>query len=142
MKTTNPTVAAKQAPEQLLYARWLDWGTRFGLLALVGLFLAYGTGMLQPQVPPEQLPSLWGLPVKQFLTATGLPTGWHWLQFVQYGDVANLIGICLLAGSSLPALLALLPAYLQKGERVFAAICLAETSVLLLAASGVLSAGH
>lgn len=142
MKTTNPTVAAQQAPEQLLYARWLDWGTRLGLLALASLFLAYCTGMLQPQVPPEQLPSLWGLPVKQFLAATGMPTGWQWVQLARYGDVANLIGICLLAGCSLPALLALLPAYLQRNDRAFAAICLAETAVLLLAASGVLSAGH
>lgn len=142
MKATPKASAAQQPSEQLRYASWLDWGTRLGLLALAGLFLAYGTGTLQPHVPHERLATLWSLPVGQFLAATGLPTGWQWLQFAQHGDVANLIGICLLASCSLPALLALVPAYLQRGERVFAAICLAEVAVLLLAASGVLSVGH
>ena len=39
-------------------------------------------------------------------------------------------------------LLALLPLYLRQRERLYAALCVAQVAVLLLAASGLLTAGH
>ena len=135
-----PTV--EQPAEQLLYARLLDWGTRVGLLVLIAVFIAYGAGLADPHVPHERLPEVWNLPVSQFLEATGLPAGWGWLRFAHRADIANLIGIGLLAGCSLVALLALVPLYLRRGDRLYAAICVAEIAVVVLAASGVLTAGH
>lgn len=135
-----PTV--EQSPEQVLYARLLDWGTRVGLLVLIVVFVAYGAGFADPHVPHERLPEVWNLPVSQFLEATGLPAGWGWLRFAHRADIANLIGIGLLAGCSLVALLALVPLYLRRGDRLYAALCVAEIAVVVLAASGVLTAGH
>lgn len=131
-----------QPPEQLRYARWLEWGTRVGLVALILIFLAYGIGLVEPHVPHSRLPEVWNLPVSQFLAATGLPTGWGWLAFAHRGDIANLLGIAMLTGASLLALLALLPLYLRQHERIYAALCVAQVAVLLLAASGLLTAGH
>ncbi|MBP5991940.1 hypothetical protein [Piscinibacter sp.] len=131
-----------QPPEQLRYARWLEWGTRVGLVALILIFLAYGIGLVEPHVPHSRLPEVWNLPVSQFLAATGLPTGWGWLAFAHRGDIANLLGIAMLTGASLLALLALLPLYLRQRERLYAALCVAQVAVLLLAASGLLTAGH
>lgn len=131
-----------QPPEQLRYARWLEWGTRVGLAALILIFLAYGIGLVEPHVPHSRLPEVWNLPVSQFLAATGLPTGWGWLAFAHRGDIANLLGIAMLTGASLLALLALLPLYLRQRERLYAALCVAQVAVLLLAASGLLTAGH
>jgi hypothetical protein len=128
--------------EQLRYALWLDWGARIGLAALVALFFAYATGILEPLVPHERLPEVWQLPATQYVEATAMPTGWHWLSQVQRGDVANMIGIALLAGCSLPALLVVLPLYVRRGERHLAWVGAAEIAVLLLAASGMLTAGH
>lgn len=132
----------QQAPEQLAYARWLDWGTRAGSAVLVLCFVVYLAGWASPLVPLEQLPQVWGLPVGQFLTATGLQPGWGWLQQAGHSDVANLVGIGVLAGCSVLCLLVLARMYLRQGDRVFAAICLAEVLVLTLAASGVLGAAH
>ena len=137
----DPSVVTQPA-EQLRYALWLDWGTRVGLVVLVLVFLAYGLGFSTPHVPHSRLPEVWNLPVSKFLVATGLPTGWGWLAHAHRGDIANLIGIGLLTGASLLALLALLPLYLRQGERLYAGLCLAEVAVLLLAASGVLTTGH
>lgn len=131
-----------QPAEQLRYAYWLQWGTRIGLGALVMLFLAYGAGLVEPHVPHSRLPEVWNLPVSQFLAATGLPSGWGWLAYAHRGDIANLLGIALLTGASLLALLALLPLYLRQRNRVYVALCVAQMAVLLLAASGVLTAGH
>jgi len=131
-----------QPPEQLRYARWLEWGTRVGLVALILIFLAYGIGLVEPHVPHSRLPEVWNLPVSQFLAATGLPTGWGWLAFAHRGDIANLLGIAMLTGASLLALLALLPLYLRRRDRLYAALYVVQVAVLLLAASGLLTAGH
>ena len=58
------------------------------------------------------------------------------------GDVSNLIGISILAGCSVPPLLALIPLYIKKRDYIFATICGLIVLVLLLAASGILTAGH
>jgi hypothetical protein len=137
--TPQPVV---QPLEQLLYARLLDWGTRLGLLVLLLTFAAYTLGLLTPHVPLERLPELWSHPVGRFLEETQSPTGWGWLALVHRGDVAGLVGIVILAGCSLVCLLALVPLYLRRGDKAFAALCLAEVAVVLLAAAGWLSGGH
>jgi len=131
-----------QPPEQLRYARWLDWGTHLGLLVLAITFGAYLLGWLPARVPLHELPAQWHLPVDEFRLITGAVQGWDWLAQLQHGDAAGLLGIALLAACSLPCLLALVPLYLRAGDRAYAAICVAEVAVLLLAASGVLSTGH
>jgi hypothetical protein len=140
VKTARDKVV--QPAEQLRYAHLLDWGTRIGQIVLVLTFTAYMTGLTSPHVPLEQLPALWGQPVGSFLQQTQSPLGWGWLALVQHSDVAGLVGIVILAGCSLACLLALVPLYLRRGDRAFVALCLAEVAVVVLAASGWLTAGH
>lgn len=132
----------QQPPEQLRYARWLDIGSRFGLVVLVLSFLAYVAGVGQPQVPVDRLPALWSLPVSDFLRASGMASGWGWVGQLGHSDIIGLAGIAILAGCSLPGLLALVPLYWRRGDKAFAWLCLAQVAVLLLAASGLLSVGH
>jgi hypothetical protein len=139
MKTTN---TQEQQAEASRYAHLLDWGTRVGVVALLLSFAAYLFGILQPHVPLEHLPAVWNLPVDEYLKSTNSPTGWGWLAFIHKGDFSNLIGISLLAGCSLPALLGLIPLYLQRRDHVYAGICAVVVLVLVLAASGVLTGGH
>lgn len=132
----------QQSPEQLRYARLLDWGTRVGLVLLIVSFAAYVLGLAEAHVPPERLPQIWQHPVGRYLELTGSPTGWGWLALVHRGDIAGLVGIAVLAGCSVLCLLALVPMYLRRGDRAYAALCVAEAAVVVLAASGVLAAGH
>ena len=138
----TPTNARQQLDEAFRYAFLLDWGTRIGLVALVLGFAAYMFGLLTPHVPLDQLPSVWNLPVKDFLERTGTPTGWGWLDLAHKGDLSNLIGIALLAGCSLPPLLGLIPLYLKRRDYAYAVICALIAIVLVLAASGLLTGGH
>ena len=133
---------AEQPLEQLRYATWLEWGTRLGLGVLVLSFLGYAAGWLPAQVPPQRLAELWGLPVNQYLQQAGAGTGWSWLAHWFKGDTLGLLGIVILAGCSVPALLALLPLFLRRGDKTFAWLVLAEVAVVLLAASGLLAGGH
>jgi hypothetical protein len=132
----------KPETEVLRYALLLDWGTRIGLVALVLSFGAYVFGIVTPHVPLEQLPSVWNLPVATYLQQTNTPTGWGWWALVLKGDISNLIGISILAGCSAPPLLALIPLYIKRRDYIFATICGLIVLVLLLAASGILTAGH
>ena len=139
---TSPPDPQAQPPEQERYARLLDWGTRIGLLLLVASFVAYVSGLLPGVVPVDRLPELWTLPVAQFQARTQMPGGWGWLALLGHGDVLGLLGIALLAGVSIPCLLALVPIYAARGEKAYVAICLLEVAVVALAASGLLSGGH
>lgn len=131
-----------QPPEQQRYARVLDAGARIGLVVLVLSFAAYVSGLMDSHVAPERLPELWVHPVGRFLELTQSPVGWGWLARIHLGDMAGLAGIALLAGCSVAALLALVPVYWRRGDRAYAAICVAEVLVVALAASGWLAGGH
>ncbi len=131
-----------QPIEQLLYARWIDWGARVGLAVLVMLFAVYGAGIVEPLVSHDRLPALWTLPVERYVAETGVPIGWHWLAQAHRADVANLVGIAMLTGCSLLAVLAVLPLYARRGDRALVWIGIAEIAVLVLAASGMLTSGH
>ena len=137
---TTPTPV--QPPEQRRYADLLVWGTRVGLLVTLLGFAAYVSGLVAPQVPLERLPELWTLPLDQYLAQTGTPTGWGWAALVQRSDFFSLAGIALLAGCSVLCLLSLVPLSAARGDRAFVFVCLADAAVVLLAASGVLTAGH
>lgn len=135
VKDTLPEEASR-------YAGLLEWGTRAGLLLLFLSFIAYVTGLLTPHVPLEQLPQLWNQPVGEYLRLTQSPQGWGWLGLAARGDFSNLIGIAVLASCSIPPLLLVIPMFRRQRATAYAIICALEILVLLLAASGWLSAGH
>lgn len=131
------------AQEQLAYARLLDLGMKLGMLCLVITFGVYAMGLLRPVVPLEDLPKYWGLPVKQYLAATGVTAGWSWLGLIGTGDFLNFIGIAFLAGITIVCYLAILPTLIRRRDIAFMCIAVTEVLVLVLAASGVLrSGGH
>ncbi len=128
--------------EQIIYARWLDWGTRISLAVLVATFLAYVLGVTPAALPLAEVPRFWGLPLERYLALSGAPSGWGWLAMLDKGEYQSLVGVALLGLVTVLCYLRLLPALLVRGERLQAAIVVAQVVVLLLAASGVLAGGH
>jgi hypothetical protein len=122
---------------QQVFARWVSAGTRVALALLVAGYALYVTGILSPQLSPEALAKLWHLPLKDYLAATGAPTGWRWLEFAHRGDYINYLGIGLLCTIVMLAYLRVLP-LLAKTARAHALIAALELVVLLAAASGLL----
>jgi hypothetical protein len=120
--------------EQQVYARWLDLGTRAGFVVLVVSFAAYVFGMLDPQMPPRELPALWGLPVDQYVSAARAPVGWGWLALVVKADYLNYVGVALLALVTVAAYARMVPTLVAQGERLRAAIAAAQVVVLVVAA--------
>jgi len=128
------------ASEQLSYAEVLHWSTLLGFIVLVVTFAAYVLGWLPTDIPLERLPQLWGLPLDEYLKATGTPTGWSWLFMMNKGDFASQLGIAILSGCSIACIIAIMPAYAKAKNFTYIAICILEIAVLVLSASGIF--GH
>lgn len=125
---------------ELIYARWLAWGTRVSLALLVGCFFVYVLGFAEPLVPVHELARLWTLPVGEYIAASGAPLGWRWLGYLGKGDYLNLVGIALLCLITVPCYARIVP-LLLKSDRLLATLAILQILVLLTAASGLLS-GH
>lgn len=121
---------------QEVYARWLNIATRTTFAASLVAFLLYASGALSPLIPLESLPSLWGLPVSEYLRRTGAPSGWHWLAMLDRAEYLALASIALLPLVTLICYLRLVPTFAALGERQQTAFALAQVIVLMAAASG------
>lgn len=128
--------------EQLLYARILDKGMKIGLAILVVTFGLYVFGILQPHVPVNDLPKYWSMSVHEYLEATDIGTGWSWLGNLGEGDLLNFVGIAFLAGITIVCYLAIVPNLMRRKDTPYVVLALIEVAVLVLAASGLLKAGH
>jgi hypothetical protein len=120
-------------------ARCLEIGTAIALVLIVLELGAYLSGALSPYIALRDLPDYWRLPLKEYLAAAQVPAGWGWLALVSTGDYLNFVGIALLASVSAAGSVAILKTYIARGERVYAALALAQLAVLLAAASGLLN---
>ena len=106
---------------ELLYARWLDVGTRIGFVVLLASFAVYIFGWLDPHVSHAELARLWTLPVDHYVAATGAPTGWAWLQHLHKGDYVNFLGVAMFTTITVVCYLRIIPA-LPRLQAVLAGI--------------------
>ena len=127
--------------EQLAYAKLLDIGMKLGLLMLVISFAIYVLGIFTPHVPVGDLPKYWSMPVKDYLKATDIHTGWSWIHLLGKGDFLNFVGIAFLSGVTILCYIRIIPILFKKKDTVYAVLAIIEVLVLVLAASGVLKAG-
>ena len=127
--------------EQLAYAKLLDTGMKVGLLMLVISFTIYVLGIFTPHVPVGDLPKYWSMPVKDYLKATDIHTGWSWIYLLGKGDFLNFTGIAFLSGVTILCYMRIIPILFRKKDTVYAVLAIFEVLVLVLAASGVLKAG-
>ncbi|OAG27740.1 hypothetical protein [Thermodesulfatator autotrophicus] len=138
----DPNTQIETPPEAIIYAKILQYGSIFGIGLMIVTFLIYIFGILPAFVPPEKLPKLWHLTAHEFIEHIGLKTGWDWVHYLSYGDILNYIGIAFLAGLTIIGYVAILPFLFSSGAYIVGIISVLEIIILLLAASGILQAGH
>jgi hypothetical protein len=142
VKKEQAAQAAQAPPEQVFYGNILLIGSLTGIVLLVITFILYVSGAVAPFIPVEELPKLWGMKAHDYVELTKVPTGWGWLAYLGKGDYMNYIGVAILAGLTILGYLVLLPAYLKRKDGIYSVIVLVEIVVLVLAAAGVVAAGH
>jgi amino acid transporter len=146
----RPELTAEASEEQLLYAKILNVGMYLGLGILLATFALYLSGLLAPAVPIEELPNYWTLSAHEYLEAINhqflhrdeLVLGWGWVFVLNKGDFINFVGIAVLALVTIVCYLGILPTLFRKKDWIYGAIAVLEVLVLVLAASGLVSAGH
>lgn len=135
---------------QSRYARILAIGTRIGLVALVVTYALYVFGVLPSAVPLARVPELWRQSAPEYMEQVNAeflhfehpPYGWRWAGLAGKADYLNVVSICFLGFVTIACYLAIIPKLVAQRRRVYATIAVLEVLVLLLAASGVLTAGH
>ncbi len=131
---------ARISPVQRRFAAVLETGMRFGLALLALGLVAYVAGWVPTAVPLQSLPQYWSMPVADYHRATGAPDGWGWLAHFGAGETLPMAGIAVLCSAALLAIIVLLIASVKRRDWAYVAIASLEIAVLLLAASGVLTA--
>ena len=136
--------------ETILYANVLEKGMYLGLGLMICTFFLYIFGLLEPVIPLNRIDSYWSQPVhdylvqvnREFLGWEELPLSWSWVKLIAYGDFLNFLPVALLSGVTILCYLVIVPGMFQRKDYWMAIIALAETMILSLAASGVLTIGH
>ncbi len=136
------TASLEATPEQILYAKILEWGMYIGLLILFITFGLYTIGIMDPYIPMNKISGYWNLNVHDYLEHTGIKDGWAWVHMVKYGDFVNFIGIAILAGVTSICYAAIVPTLLKSKDIVYVILAVLEVIVLTAAASGILAVGH
>jgi len=129
-------------PEQILYAKILEWGMYLGLLILFITFGLYTFGIIDPYIPLDKISKYWSYNVHEYLEHAGIKDGWSWLGMLKYGDFINFIGVAILAGVTIICYASIVPTLLKNKDVVYAIIAVLEVIILSAAASGLLAVGH
>lgn len=132
----------KATPEQILYAKILEWGMYIGLLVLFITFGLYAFGILDPYIPLDKISNYWSYNVHDYLEHAGIKDGWAWLGMLKYGDFINFVGVAILAGVTIICYAAIVPTLLKNKDMVYAILAVLEVIILSAAASGILAVGH
>lgn len=129
--------------EQLIYAKWLEYGMRLGFLILIFSFTNYIFGFTsEPHIQLEHFSKYWSLSAEEFNKVTGSPTGWDWLTHAGKSDYMNFLGITTLSLITVVCYLRIIPILAKKSDYLYLGIAILEVVILLLAASGILNSGH
>jgi len=136
------TASLEATPEQILYAKILEWGMYIGLLILFITFALYAFGIMDPYIPMDKISNYWSMNVHEYLEHAQIQDGWAWAGMVKYGDFVNFIGIAILAGVTIICYAAIVPTLLRSNDKVYAILAVLEVIILSAAASGILAVGH
>ena len=136
--------------ETMLYANVLEKGMYLGLVLMFCTFFLYIFGLLEPVIPLNRIDSYWSQPVRDYLVQVNmeflgwekLPLSWSWVELIEYGDFLNFLPVALLSGVTILCYLVIVPGMFKRKDYWMAIIAVAETMILSLAASGVLTIGH
>jgi hypothetical protein len=132
---------AQPSKAQTMYANLLFYGCWIGLAVMVLTYAVYVFGLATPYVPLESVALYWSQPVGHYLREARVPVGWGWLSLMGKGDFLNFAGMVLLAGMSVICYLRILPFLIGNKLKIMAGIAVLEVLTLILAASGLVSAG-
>ena len=126
------------SPGKLRYATTLFYLSAASFIIMLVTYFLYVFGVTTPLVPLDEMPKLWVHSAPEYLAKAHIPQGWGWIRLLSRGDMANFIGIALLASITLICYVQLVWSFVKSKEKIMVAIAVLEIIVLVTAASGIL----
>jgi hypothetical protein len=125
---------------QLALARLYRLTGITGLALIMVMFLVYISGLVTTNVPVDEVEVYWHLDAAEYARQTGTPVGWNFLGNLAYGESLSFGSLVFMALAVIICLITMVVIFLKRRNLVFAAVVLLQTAVLLIAATGVVSA--
>jgi len=118
---------------QEIYAKYLRMLTRSGLIFLFGTFIIYITQAIPSYVPLANLPNYLKMRVTDYIEISGTPTGWDWLNLLNYSDILAFSSIVFLSTISIMTYIIILPYFIRKKNTLYTIIVLIQLVVFIAA---------
>lgn len=129
----------------LLYAKTLDLVSHVIIAAMSVGYVIYLSGLLPLAIPVKTLAANWNVSAAQMQSRLHQPSGWSFLANpggLLQGDIISYMSVMLLALATMFCLAVAVAAYFRERKPLFFTIALGQFLVLLVAASGIMAAGH
>ncbi|NTU59187.1 MAG: DUF1634 domain-containing protein [Chlorobiaceae bacterium] len=130
---------------QLAYAKTLDYVAHSVIIVMAAGYFLYLTGLLPLSVPIETIAGNWHLSASRLQAKLHLASGWSCFtrpEGIFHGDIVSYISVIFLSLATLICLVSAFLVFIGEKKRLYSAITLLQVIVLLVAASGILSAGR
>jgi len=125
------------------YASILRILGNIGLVLLVAGFLIYSLGFIPSEIPPKEVADMWHLRATEYTEQTGFPAGWNeWTDNIYNGERISLFTLLYMGSIIIIALTAAAVMYLKNKNFLHSIITLCLVTVLICAASGILTGAH
>ncbi|MDH4128100.1 MAG: hypothetical protein OEV44_05065 [Spirochaetota bacterium] len=128
--------------EQLKYASLLQILSIAGISLLIIGFIIYVGEILTPIIPVDELNKYWNLNSTEYISKTGIPTGWNWIFFLNKGDIISFLGIIILTSADIICFIRVLPIFIKKKDNIYIFIIILQIIVFIFAASGIFEINH
>jgi MFS superfamily sulfate permease-like transporter len=129
-------------PVQAAYAKALGVAVLIGFVLLFAGFALYASGALPSVTSIGEVPELWHLSAGEFAAQTSQELGWAWVRGLGQGDQLAFATLIYFPAATLILVVLAGILYARHRIRSYAIIALLEGLVLLVAATGLFSAGH
>jgi hypothetical protein len=122
------------------YIKILKWGVGLGFIILFAGFVFYLLGFPEAAVPPEQVTRFWHLSADGYREAAGFQAGWSWIRSLPRSDYLSYATLIYFALITPVCLAAVLPRFVRERRFHYSLITAGMLIILILAASGIISA--
>lgn len=139
MGTTKKDENRYASETQLILAKLYQYVTVIGLVFMAAAFILYTSAILPAEVPAADVRSYWHLDSDAYTAQTGTPVGWDFIKNLSSGDSLSFGSLAFMAVAIIVCMTIMIFVFVRKKNLLFACIALIQTTVLLLAASGIIS---
>ena len=127
---------------QTAYARLLVWLVRIGLSFIFAAFGLYALEIRPSAITLAEVPELWTLSADELSEAADVALGWSWVAGIADGRVLSFASLVVFPAGTIVLITIAVALYLRDRDRTYALVAALESVILIVAATGILSAGH